>query len=52
MIKESPTANGMTVAVDKTERVVKVNGVIAFTQAKTDLGGTFEPAYSHLTLPA
>eukprot|EP00969_Alexandrium_andersonii_P003339 143218-Alexandrium_andersonii.AAC.1 len=39
------------VAADWKERVVKVNGAVAFAQEQGALGGTFKGSYAHLHLP-
>ena len=44
-------AAGKTVALDEQERVVKVDGITAFKQEKSDLGGMFFGAFVHLQLP-
>ena len=51
LIKGSCASAGKNVSTCKTERVVTVDGDIAFAQGKEDLGGTFRAPYTQLQLP-
>ena len=48
ILKESQLTAGKHVEVNKTDRVVTVNGATVFTQEKADIGGTFSADYSAL----
>ena len=51
LIKNDPNARGKEVKVDFRLREVKVDSVLAFNQAETDLRGSFRTPYNHLKLP-
>ena len=50
LLKEK-ASDGVEVQLEWKERVVKVNGIIAFKQNKTDSGGTFSAPFTSLALP-
>ena len=50
LLKEK-ASDGVEVTLEWKERAVKVNGIIAFKQNKTDSGGTFSAPFTSLVLP-
>ena len=51
LLKASDVNTGKTVEIKWAERCVSVNDVAAFSQAKTDISGSFLPPYSAMSLP-